>query len=355
MITAQPKNMKDHRRFAELDALRGIAALAVVLFHYTTRYNEIYGHSDSLIFRFPLGHYGVQLFFIISGFVIFMTLERMRTGMDFVVSRFSRLYPAYWVAVALTFSVVAFAALPGRQIGLSAAAVNLSMLQTFAHIPSVDGVYWTLAVELCFYAIMLGLFKARLLQRIESVAIVWLTLVISTSVAERYMNSFIVGPIKVFLIIEFANLFIAGIMFYKIRKGEATALTYATLSLCLIAQRFVSDWEATLVVLFCFLLFFATVKGWMRFIVIRPLVFLGTLTYTLYLVHQNIGYAVIKGLGRFSLNSNFSVLIAIAVSLSLASAITFLVEKPALNLIRKWHKRFQQPHYGAAPIQASAD
>ena len=87
----------------ELDALRGIAAFSVVLFHYTARYDSIYGHSNRLLFKFNYGHLGVNLFFIISGFVIFMTLDRTKSVIDFVVARFSRLYPAYWTALALTF------------------------------------------------------------------------------------------------------------------------------------------------------------------------------------------------------------------------------------------------------------
>lgn len=354
MITGD-KNMSDGKRLAELDALRGLSALAVVLYHYTTRFDEVYGHPCALMFRFPLGHYGVQLFFIISGFVIFMTLEKTRKGMDFVASRFSRLYPAYWAAVLLTCAVVSLAGLPGKQVSFDVALVNLSMLQTFAQVPSVDGVYWTLAVELCFYAIMFGLFKARLLQHIESVAVVWLALMISVGVAERNLGLSIPGPVKTCLILGFANLFIAGIMFYKIMKGEGAALQYAILVLCLIAQRFTSDWRATFIATFFFLVFFAVIRGWLRFIAGRPLIYLGTLTYTLYLTHQNIGYVIIRALNKLSLNPNLSVMIAIAISLSLASAITFLVEKPALNLIRREYKKFQQPRYLAAPAQAGAD
>jgi peptidoglycan/LPS O-acetylase OafA/YrhL len=80
-------------RLLELDVFRGLAALAVVLFHYTTVYERTYDHHDEMLFDFSLGHYGVQLFFIISGFVIFMTLNRTKSALDFVVSRFSRLYP----------------------------------------------------------------------------------------------------------------------------------------------------------------------------------------------------------------------------------------------------------------------
>ena len=72
-------------RVVELDALRGLAALAVVAFHYTTLYGELYGHSGPPPLSFGFGNYGVHLFFLISGFVIFMTLERTRSAMDFVV------------------------------------------------------------------------------------------------------------------------------------------------------------------------------------------------------------------------------------------------------------------------------
>ena len=65
-----------NRRLVEVDALRGLAALAVVLFHYTTRFTELFAPNPPPTFSFPDGHYGVNLFFIISGFVIFMTLEK---------------------------------------------------------------------------------------------------------------------------------------------------------------------------------------------------------------------------------------------------------------------------------------
>ena len=85
----------------ELDALRGMAAMAVVVFHYTTRARN----NGVQLFDFEIGHYGVQLFFCVSGFVIYWTLERSKTLMDFAVSRFSRLYPAYWAAIALLLAL----------------------------------------------------------------------------------------------------------------------------------------------------------------------------------------------------------------------------------------------------------
>jgi peptidoglycan/LPS O-acetylase OafA/YrhL len=98
--------MSKQNRLFELDVLRGIAALGVVMYHYTTHYDELYGHSQKVLIYFPFGQYGVELFFIISGFVIFMSLERTKSSLDFIVGRFSRLYPAYWTAVILTFTIV---------------------------------------------------------------------------------------------------------------------------------------------------------------------------------------------------------------------------------------------------------
>jgi len=163
-----------HGRINELDVLRGIAAMAVVLFHYTTQYDQLFGHSPSFPIRFPIGSYGVHLFFIISGFVIFMSLERTKKPLDFVIARFSRLYPAYWIAIAITFSILLFFPLQGRTVSFSHALINLTMLQNFINVPSVDGVYWTLCIELKFYAIIFLLFLFNILKKIELVCLSWI-------------------------------------------------------------------------------------------------------------------------------------------------------------------------------------
>jgi hypothetical protein len=96
----------DKRRLRELDSLRGIAAVCVLLFHLSY-------HTDpyrQFPIQFPWGHYGVELFFVISGFVILMTLERSASRTEFVISRVTRLYPTYWCAVLFTTCVLALLA-----------------------------------------------------------------------------------------------------------------------------------------------------------------------------------------------------------------------------------------------------
>ncbi|TOO76409.1 acyltransferase, partial [Vibrio parahaemolyticus] len=108
--------------------VRGIAALAVVIYHYLYRYNELYTHQDLNLDWAYWGKYGVQLFFIISGFVIFMSLERVKKPLDFIASRFTRLFPAYWIALIITTLVVYSFGLPGREVSLTSTVINFTML-----------------------------------------------------------------------------------------------------------------------------------------------------------------------------------------------------------------------------------
>ena len=135
-------------RFYEIDLLRFLAALAVVLYHYTFRGFAEGGYSPveypvlGEIFKYGL--YGVQLFFIISGFVILMTATK-RDAASFVISRITRLYPAFWVCVSLTAAVVLWKGGELFQVGLVQYLFNLSMISGFAGVEwstGFTGRYW---------------------------------------------------------------------------------------------------------------------------------------------------------------------------------------------------------------------
>ena len=121
------------RRLYQIDLFRFIAALMVVLFHYTFR-----GFiASSSILEFPLlgflfkyGYLGVDLFFIISGFVIYMSIEKSNVY-GFVKSRIARLYPAYWFCDSLSLSVIYLYGGKVFNVSLSHYLVNLRMLNGF--------------------------------------------------------------------------------------------------------------------------------------------------------------------------------------------------------------------------------
>ena len=135
-------------RLEGLDALRGLAALSVVLYHYTAWYGyDDGGHpapGTSLVFVH--GNFGVDLFFIISGFVITMTLERTRSLADFLFARLARLYPAFLASFLVT--VAALIVFPRSLPGLGLVAANLTMMPEVFGERLIDGSYWTLYHEI---------------------------------------------------------------------------------------------------------------------------------------------------------------------------------------------------------------
>lgn len=324
-------------RILELDALRGIAALSVVGYHYTTRYHEIYGHSSDFFYGVPAGRYGVLLFFMISGFVILMSLERTKRSLDFVVGRVARLFPTYWVAIALTFTVVALLELPGREVSLKSALLNGLMIHRFWRIPDVDGVYWTLHVEFIFYVLMLSLFILRLLPYIEGILLGWLG-IITLENYQLFIN--IPEQIESWFLPSYAHLFMMGIVFYRIRRHGSSTLRYGILAACFAFQiALYPEWDKHLAIALYMTIFFLMNAGKLWAIAIPPLLALGAISYPLYLLHQNIGYIVIRELEMRGLSPILSIIAAFSVAIALAVIVTRWIEQPSLRWIRSAYRQ----------------
>src|SRR5690606_9220061 len=112
------------------------------------------------------GTFGVDLFFVISGFVILLTAWG-RTVPQYVASRVSRLFPAYWVAVALTGVLLLWIWPDRKPVSVPQVGANLTMVQSAFGIGHLDGAYWTLWTELRFYLLvgllmLIGLTMTRL-------------------------------------------------------------------------------------------------------------------------------------------------------------------------------------------------
>jgi peptidoglycan/LPS O-acetylase OafA/YrhL len=327
------------KRISELDSLRGLAALSVLLFHYTTRYQQIYGHPSPTLFSWNLGFHGVDLFFMISGFVIFMTLERVGSGMDFVISRFSRLFPAYWAAVLITFTVVAVFGLPGREVGVPEMLVNLTMIQGFLGVKDVDGAYWTLQVELFFYIGMLAVYYAGLLPRIRSVLAIWVALRLVYLAADQ-LGVHLPYRIGEALILQHIPLFSLGILFFRLYANEGTARgNYGMMALCLAAIGLGGRLDYLVTALGGCVIFYLLIHGRLKILAHRIPVFFGAISYSLYLLHENIGFTIIRALYEMSVAPDIAILIAGAVLVLCATTMTYVIEKPSMRYIRATYKR----------------
>jgi peptidoglycan/LPS O-acetylase OafA/YrhL len=328
-------------RLRELDSLRGLAALVVVLFHYTTKYHQDYIHTSEPLINFSLGHYGVQLFFVVSGFVIFMTLERCKKPMDFIVSRFARLYPIYWVAVSLTFMALICFGLPDKTVTVSQYLVNLSMLQVHFNVKDIDGVYWTLAYELIFYFWMFCLFLSGKKDKIILFCGFWLGLQLFASLCETYLGSF---PWKItfYLLLEYSNLFIAGILFYLIKKGGEKKIVHYLIFLCLFNQFIRYNLESFLVTSSIIGIFYLFVYDKLQFLDKIALVYLGSISYSIYLIHEYIGFIIIQRLELLGLETNLVIAMTVITVIAIAAFISHLVEQPLNKKIKSSWRNYKQ-------------
>ena len=335
------KAARPAEHFGELDVLRGLAAVAVMLFHYTTRYAEVYGFPQPLPFHVDHGHFGVELFFGISGFVILMTLQRTRSASHFLVSRFSRLYPAYWAALLLTFTVMTFVPLPGREVHVGQLLVNLTMWQELLGVKHIDHVYWSLQLELIFYVWMFAAYLMGQLQRIRLWVALWLLTSLAVSGGSMLLGREAPYLASKLLLLPYAALFSVGLVTYDAMQRRAVDVLDAVL--VAVAVVCAGLWHGPAWAAACaftavvFALFATRRLTWLRF---GPLVWLGSISYTLYLVHQNIGYAVIDTALRHGAPPLLAVAVAIATTLCLAAAISRWIERPAMAWIRgRWRNR----------------
>ena len=206
-------------RLAELDLLRFVAAVSVVLFHFCAA-PIVQGTVDTTAFgavgtiaRF--GYLGVELFFLISGFVIIMSVQH-RSVRGFLVHRALRLYPSFWAAILLTVIAISILGAATDVPSVRVITANMTMLPGYLGVDKLDEVYWTLAVELKFYAIVAIILSVGLIKRAEALAICWIGLlaIVEVGVGGAWLRSLLIYP--------HGSLFAAGILFYFVNRDGWT-------------------------------------------------------------------------------------------------------------------------------------
>ena len=336
------ERLKAHR-LTELDAMRGIAALAVLLFHFTAAYQYLYsigryGKNFTMhtlpTFSFNYGNLGVHLFFMISGFVIFMTLNNTKKPLDFVVSRFSRLYPAYWAVLFINLFLV-------LKIHPAQFLINATMLSAWFNSDYVMQVSWTLTAELSFYICMLILFSMKLLKYIEPLGLAWLCVMMFDIRLGPLLGVHTPWIIQQSKLLIHGNLFFAGILFYNIKFEGVTWQRNACLALCWLTQFIVAReyYPSPVGLILFFMLFYLFCFEMLTFLRNKVFVFFGSISYSLYLIHENFGTMILRLLDGTKSNFYVNFIIAAGCSILMAYAITMLIEQPAMKWIRAIYKQ----------------
>lgn len=340
-------------RLYALDGLRFCAALAVVLYHLTARFNA--GIDGMPTEAFPglsawtrWGSVGVQLFFVISGFVILLTAWRADLP-SFAASRVSRLMPAYWVSVllnALVFGVIwrtGYAvANGGAEISSLQVLVNLTMVQSAVGQADVTTSYWTLWPELLFYlgvAVMIR--RGITANRVLGIAVCWPLLGL---VARQ------VPMLETLMVTQWSPFFAGGMALFLIYRGGHAVLPWLVVGFnTVVGAVTVIDFQARVMPIgtgmdsdpriagvlgvLCF--------GAVALVTVTPLArtggrwlaWAGALTYPLYLMHEAVGWSLLRVLiGRIGPWAALGV--AVGVALVLAALIHLVVEQPFAGRLR---------------------
>ncbi|MEU9302020.1 acyltransferase [Streptomyces sp. NPDC048269] len=350
-------------RLAALDGVRILAALAVVFYHYVVLESA---WGEPTVGVFPVasrlavyGWLGVEVFFLVSGFVICMSAWGRTVG-DFAVSRVSRLFPAYWTGIAFT-SLVLFTWPEVRPVeALSDVVVNLSMLQGGVGVPHVDDAYWTLFAELKFYV----LFSAVVIRGVTYRNCVlfcglWtVAAVVAPTVDNRVLSFFAITP--------YSPYFIAGIAFYLMRRFRPSAVTWAIVGVqFVLAQHYVHSrmltslgrgvtertpaWPAHVIITLGFLVMAAIALGLLDGIRWRWLPHAGAVTYPFYLIHMMAGLTIIHHF-RDRVAPVPLALGVTALMLTLAWIIHRLVERPLGRVLRDGLRRGLQDIRSGTPV-----
>ncbi|TDY30268.1 acyltransferase [Janthinobacterium sp. 75] len=335
--------LNDKPRLFYLDAIRGIAALMVVFSHYNERTPV---HKFWLFEFFTPGQFGVVVFFILSGFVIPYSFEHSKgNSRSFLISRFFRLYPAYWLSVLLAaVSAIYFLKSP---FPLGMVVANLTMVQKLFGYSDAFGTYWTLFIELIFYGLCVALSIGGVLSNLKfkfylSISFLFLS-VITAWMRNRYNLNMPVGIVVSLSMMLFGSVWRDFIVnkgrmakIYSILWILVFLITFPIVSFSVYdldnghgesAFNYIGSF-------FLGVLFFVLLTTKLK-IENKVLVYLGAVSYSMYLLHP---FVLEFTSSMIDLSSGFYpyyFLLYIFLVLIMSSLSYFLVEKPAIRIGRK--------------------
>lgn len=289
-----------------------------------------------------LGKIAVSLFFAISGFVIPFTLDKKRHNpvARFAINRFFRLYPAYWLSMLGAIAVEYWMA--GKNLEVPVVLANLTMLQGFVGIEHMQGLYWTLQIELIFYALCVIIFKYSDL-RSAKVAAFMTVLMIGGALGAAGLRYLSGKPVPVAIPLALAMMFLGLLwrLYTLERTPIARALTpfvvaffvmtvpvIASLGYGALGMRYTATYLAAAAIFFVFT---TGIK-----LQSRILAWLGMVSYSVYLCGNLVQKSLERQVGAWAASLDIPVHALIAVAMVITLLIAWLtytrVELPAIRL-----------------------
>ncbi len=340
-------------RFPLLDVTRIVAAFAVVLFHWGFLYgveNPATGnHPWPILYPWSqYGYLGVQLFFMISGFLVLQSAYSKSVG-GFVRARLVRLYPAYIACCTLTYVVIA--TIPDEPKSFVTFLNNLTMFNgvvasfTGTDPDYLDGSYWTLVFEWKFYVLVALAVAGRQLVHIERLLWIWLALTVG-----NYLHP--TSLVELIAVAPWSSYFIAGCVFFRVAnlgwnpsRAGLTVISFACalVQAALEAERLTvmhgtefhrAICMASVAAFFALFLLLPKTNRWTILRASKWPALLGALSYPIYLLHLRLGASAVRAF--WAPETRTIVLVAmLCVLVAVAYAVHRLVERPIWRLFRR--------------------
>lgn len=329
---------KQHYRtpYRLLGSYRALLALLVVISH-----TNIY--LAAWVLPLALGNVGVFSFFVLSGFVIAEACDVFYPGAPhrFLFNRFLRLYPTYWAACGIAISI--YIALSHPEFNASAASVfgNLSIILAEA-LPFSElrwiSVIWAVSVELRFYLVAAFIdYADRLANRRGLLKKGQLMGATGAGFLLLYIYSWSTDFAQ-YPLLRHAPFFVLGFAYYRwicYRKLGSVLIGFAALLMTFHSYVAYNSPSPTTHVIYTTLVFASSMVllGGLAFVPRVPKRWehfdkrLGDLTYSLYLVHWPIVYAV----GRSGIDGPAGFIVVLVASVILSVLLVLIVEKPILR------------------------
>jgi peptidoglycan/LPS O-acetylase OafA/YrhL len=311
--------------FQSIRIMRGIAASMVVLYHFGYSNSNFLAAFPSFGSLFRYGDLGVWMFFVISGFVIPYAMHSANYGMNeawpFLLRRLVRLEPAYIVSLLLAFALAYTAArTPGYrgppEPSLRDYLLQFVYLAPWFGVPWLDDVAWTLAIEFQFYLVML-LAAPLLLSRLAWPKVLLFAAIVATSLVFDDKRA----------LFHYLPCFALGFAVFLFQAGRIRLVDFLVLGVLFV-----------LVIAFETAIPAAVAAGMSALLILAPLdrpvpvlSFLGTISYSLYLIHTLIGNRIVN-LGMRASSPWLQLggfVAAIVASLTAAIALWYFVERPS--------------------------
>ncbi|EML5900040.1 acyltransferase [Citrobacter freundii] len=363
-----------NNKILSIHYLRGIAGLMVVFFHFRGYLNDVYSQKDLGLILFKSGAFGVDLFFMISGFIIALSTRNVTSKAIFAVRRFFRIYPAF-ILVFIFGILTVYSSEPTINILKGIFFIHRDYSTTSPEFGlNVLGPAWTLTYEIYFYSlfVLAMCFTHRYRTILSSIfllaPIVILQLYyngqlsLNSSAAANVSPDNIAFGLLRFMSSPIITEFVVGMIFYEIfsRVRFTIKNEVAVFALFVCSGFFITCYFSNIlfgfglnkfglmsaVLLFGFLIYDKSIG----FKENKLLTFLGDISFSIYISHyvfismMNLYkpdfYMQITGLGRFFMMTT--------ITISVGTLVHFYVEKPFILIGKRIEKSISNLRSGQA-------